>query len=246
MKKIFLIICIGALLPACGSSDEATPVAEDQVQEATDQALAEANEMVDQILRGEGMDSAEEGTEGCAFFESGVISELFNIDALKVSYRRSIPVKSVGHVVCLAAWEKPDKAELEVVYQEAIMDWTKSLTRGEKKPRPEYPKTDNDASVTLVADKFDSAQEAVASLDLAIETMSKGVTFNVGGKQRTTQIDFEPPMEGIGDKAVFTEKGTLHVAYDAKRISVALSVSADPAVKRQQTIQLAQRLISGK
>ena len=246
MKKTIFIFGVLLLVSACGASDETNPNASADVQAAVDQAVGEANEIAKKALRGEQIGTADEGTEACAYFESGVIPELFQVDAAKISYTRSIPVKSAGHVVCMATWEKPNKAELEAGYQEAVKEWTMAMTRGGGKNQPKYPRTDNNISLTLTANKYSSAAEAVAGLDSTVATMSKGVTFEVGGEQHTAQMIFEKPIEGVGDKAVFTNKGKLLVAYDAKLITVTASVSEDPAIKRQQTVQLAQRLISGR
>jgi len=247
MNRIILVLGVVGWLSACGQSDEAAPNSSTQAQSAVDQAVAEAEEIVNEVLQGGQLGAADEGTEACAYFESGLIPEMFAVDAEKVSYRRSIPVKRVGHVVCGASWDKPNKAELDAGYQAAIQEWTKSLTSGGgRKEQPKYPRTDNQASLTLIATEFGSRDEAVAGLDAIVATMSKGVSFEVGGEQHTAQINYDTPIEGVGDKAVFSEGGTLLVAYDARQITVAVSTSDDPAIKRQQSIQLAQRLMTGK
>ena len=247
MNKILLIIGLAVFMQACGSGDEATAVSEGQIKEATDEAMAEVQETVNKALSGQAIGSAEEGTEACEYFESGLITELFGVDAASVLYKRTIPIKRFGHVLCMARWDNPKKAELKAAYQDSIREWSKSFSSGEKKAKPNYPSTHSDVSVTLVADKFSSPAEAVASLDSMIATLSKGVTTNIDGKEITTQMKYEPPIEGLGDKAVFTEDGTLHLAYNAKRMTVSVSISGanDPMIKRQETIRLAQRLIAG-
>jgi len=230
-------------MAACGPADS-TPAEPAKTTEAGSGQISEVvAETVDQVLQGD-FGAGEVSEESCATFESGVIPELFGVDAALISYRRSIPVKRVGHVVCSATWDKPDKAELESAFNEKIQEWGRGMASGKKEPMPKPPRMDNRVSLTLVATRFDSADAAVASLEDSVATLQKGVTTTVGGKEYTVQSDFGDWIDNVGDKAIFTDKGELMVAYNGKRISVTVGVSDDPAEDRSQAIELARRVMA--
>jgi len=230
-------------MAACGPAGS-TPSEPAQVTDAESAQISEAvAETVEAARKGDfGADAVSE--ESCAMFENDVIPELFGIDAALITYRRSIPVKRVGHVVCSANWEKPDKAELESAFNEKIQEWGRGMASGKKEPMPKPPRMDNRVSLTLVATQFDSAAAAVASLEDSVATLEKGVTTNVGGKDYTVQSDFGDWLDNVGDKAIFTDKGELLVAYNGKRISVVVNVSDDPAADRNLAIELAKRVMA--
>jgi hypothetical protein len=234
-----LLIC----LVSCGRSDDSQNAAGDDPQRVADQAAVEAQEMVDRAVRGEKEEPATEGLEGCNVFDSGLVLELFEVDASIVTYDRSIPVKRAGHVVCSARWDKPNKEELDKAYSAAMMEWATSQATGKKKPQPKYPSVDSRVSLTLSAGDFDSADDAVASLESTVATLSKGVSFEVGGQQHETKMSFGDWINGVGDKAVFSDNGELLIAYDAKRMAVSVHVMGDEAKDREKAIELAQRII---
>jgi len=181
--------------------------------------------------------------DSCAALENGMVPETFDIDASLVSYRRSVPVKSVGHVVCSASWENPDKAAMDAAYMQKLQDWTRNKTSGKKEPMPKPPNSVAQVSVTLVATHFDSDAAAVASLEDAVATLSKGVKVNVGGKEYEKKTSFGDWLDGVGDKAVFSDSGELLVADDGKRFSVSVRVSEDPDADREHAIALARRIM---
>jgi hypothetical protein len=228
---------------ACGRSDEPQDVAADDPQRAADQAVSEAQETVDRALSGKPPESDVDGAEGCVVFDTGLIPDVFGVEPSMVSYRRSIPVKSAGHVVCLASWDKPNKAELDKAYTEAITAWTMERMKGVKNPQPKPSSGTSSVSLTLVANTFNSDEEAIASLESAVATLSKGVSVEVGGKTHETKMSFGDWMDSPGDKAVFSDKGELLVAANGRRISVNVSAMADEEQDREKAIELAQRVI---
>jgi len=181
--------------------------------------------------------------DSCAAFESGIVSELFGVDASLVSYRRSVPVKSAGHVLCSANWENPDKAELQAEYTKKLQEWSRNMTTGKKEPMPKSPNMDAWVSLTLVATRFDSAAAAVASLEDAVATLSKGVTVSVAGKDYEKKTSFGDWLDNVGDKAVFSDSGELLVADDGKRFAVLVKVAGDPEANHEQAINLARWVI---
>lgn len=241
MKNYLLNLALIALV-ACGPSAESQNAANTNTEEATKQAVAEAQQTVERTLRGETQETDTEALDGCLVFED-LVPAVFGVEAPLVNYRRSIPVRSAGHLVCSASWDKPDKAELDKAYMEAIMEWTKSKARGEKTPQPKPPRGDNQVSLTLVADTFDSQAEAEASLESAVATLSKGITVEVAGKTHETKTSFGDWLDGIGDKAIFSEKGELMVVSGNRRIAVDVSVMGDDAQDREKAVELAQQVI---
>ncbi|MGA9573241.1 MAG: hypothetical protein WBS20_04750 [Lysobacterales bacterium] len=241
MKKYFFYLALIGLA-ACGPSAESQNAANTNTEEATKQAVAEAKETVDRTLRGETQATGSEALDGCLVFED-LVPEIFGVDASLVNFRRSIPVRRAGHVLCSASWDKPNKAELDKAYIEAMMEWTKNKARGEKPPKPKPPRGDNRVSLTLVADTFDSNAEAEASLEDAVATLSKGISVEVGGKTHETRTSFGDWIDGIGDKAIFSDKGELMVVSGTRRIAVDVSVTGDDAQDREKAVELAQQVI---
>jgi len=181
--------------------------------------------------------------ESCAMLENGMVAETFGVDAALVSYQRSVPVKSVGHVVCSASWDNPDKAAMNAEYMQKLQDWTRDNATGKKAPMPKPPNSVAQVSVTLVATHFDSDAAAVASLEDAVATLSKGVKVNVGGKDYETKSSFGDWLDNVGDKAIFSDSGELLVADDGRRFSVSVKVTGDPDTDREHAIALAGRIM---
>ena len=184
--------------------------------------------------------------DSCAMLENGVVPETFGVDPSLVSYRRSVPVKSVGHVVCSASWGNPDKAAMDAAYMQKLQDWTRNNATGKKAPMPKPPNSVAQVSVTLVATRFDSPAAAVASLEDAVATLAKGVKVNVGGKEYEKKTSFGDWLDNVGDKAIFSDSGELLVADDGKRFSVTVKVSDDPDTDREHAIALAARIMETK
>ena len=240
--KVFGICLLLIGISACGPADS-TPAGADKTTSAESDQVSEAvAETVEQALKGDlGANEVSEGS--CAMLEDGVVPEMFGVDAGLVNYRRSIPVKRVGHVVCMANWERPDKAELEAAFMQKMQEWGRGKATGKKEPMPKPARLENSVSITLVATEFDSADAAVSSLESTVATLEKGVTTNVGGKDYTVQSDFGGWIDNLGDRAIFTDKGELLLAYKGRRYAVNVEVSDDPAEDRNLAIDLARRLL---
>jgi hypothetical protein len=56
-------------------------------------------------------------------------------------------------------------------------------------------------------------------------------------------MSFGDWIEGVGNKAVFSDKGELLVAFDKRRLAVNVSAMEDKAKDREKAIELAQRII---
>lgn len=211
-REVLLAICVG-LGTACGDSGAG---------------------------RGKHVGSAEDGLAACSYFESGIVSRVFAIEPERITYKRSLPLKRAGHVLCSAYWEKPDKAEMEARYQAEIQEWAKSIGSADRKAQPRFPNIGNEISITLLNQQYDSAEDAVASLDSAVATLSKGIAVTAGGQQRTVQTEFADWVDGVGDKAIFTDKGALLIAHDGRRMTLSVRVADDPAANRQLSVEFAQ------
>lgn len=229
-------------MSACGPADS-TPQEAGKVAGAESNQISEAvAETVEQALKGD-FGANEVSEDSCAMFENGVVPELSGIDAALIIYRRAIPVKRAGHVVCIATWDRPDKAEMESAYTEKVQEWGRGMATGKKEPMPKPPRLENRMSLTLVATQFDSAEAAVTSLEDSVALLEKGVTTNVAGKDYTVQSDFGEWIDNVGDKAIFNENGEFMFAYNGKRFSVTVAISDDPAVDRNKAIELAKRVM---
>ena len=237
---VFCLLLIGTT--ACGQSDSTSDETKNVADKASKDISGIVDETVEQALSGD-LNSTLVGEEKCAIVEDGVIPELFEVDPALVSYRRSIPVKRVGHVVCSAGWDYPDKAELEAAYTESVQEWGRGMAAGKKEPMPKMPPLVASVSVTLMATQYDSTSAAIADLESSVNSLQEGITVTVSGKDYTTQIDFGDWIDNVGDKAIFSDKGELMVAYNGVRFSVNVAVSGDSDVDRDQSIALAKRLM---
>lgn len=232
----YCLLLIG--IAACGPSDSASA----GKQQTVDNLSADVEATVEQALAGD-FNSDEVSEETCVIIEDGIIPELFGINPVQITYRRSIPVKRVGHVVCLASWDYPDKAERDAAFTQKIQEWGRGKATGSKEPMPKMPKSTASASVTLMATEYDSADAAIADLENSVARLQEGVTVNVSGKDHTTQVDFGDWIDNVGDKAIFSDKGELMVAYNGMRFTVNVDASDEPAVDREQALLLAERVM---
>jgi len=234
MKALVYCLVLTGIV-ACGPPDSASTGV------ATDVSAA-AGEAVKNISNGEhkSMDVSE---EACAMLEDGVVSELFGVNPAQVTYKRSIPVKRAGHVLCSAMWDFDDKTEREAAYNESIQEWGRGKATGKKDPMPKPPRLSANVSITLMNSQFDSAEHAVADLESSVAYLEKGITVTVGGKEYEKKTEFGDWIDGVGDKAIFTDKGELLVAYNGSRFAVNVAVSDDPGMDREQAIVLAGHLM---
>ena len=99
-------------------------------------------------------------------------------------------------------------------------------------------------SLTVHNQVFDSSAAAVASLESAVATLERGVTVTVRGKERTTQVDFDDWMEGVGDRAAWAPRNKeLLVAANGVRFAVAVKGVGDEAASRATAVEVARRVI---
>lgn len=235
--NILLLSLVIALLSACGKPDP------DPSSTASASLTSQVQNESTHGASGTGIGAAQAGETACEYFEKGIIARLFDVANEDVSYRRSIPVKRAGHVLCMATWDKPEKAELEAAYQRGITEWTRSLASGGGKPQPKYPATTNEVSVTLMADKYDTPKDAATSLESSVASLSKGFTVEAAGRKREVKTEFGDWIEGIGDRAIFTDKGSLMVAWNSRRMTIAVSVSEDKEINQEKAIALARTIM---
>ena len=227
---------------ACGPTDSAPSRPEGAAEDNSAEVSRAVEETIGQALKGEDK-PAEVSEETCAMLENGVVPEMFAVSAGLVSYKRSIPSKRAGHVVCSAMWDNPDKAELESAYIEKVQEWGRGKATGKKEPMPKLPRLQNRVSITLVSTRFDTAAAAVASLEVSVKSLQQGIKVNVASKEHETQIDFGNWIDGLGDKAIFTERDELLVAANGKRFAVMVEVADDAEVNRKHAIALAGNVI---
>lgn len=198
---------------------------------------------MDRALQGKAPREGGEGTELCSIFDSGLVPKLFAVDASQVRYRRSVPVKRAGHVLCLAAWDNPNKAELDKAYKAELMEWARSVGKPNRAPQPKPPKNTSQVSLTILGDSFNSADEAAADLESKVATLSEGVSVTVGGKVHETRMMFGDWIGGVGDKAIFSDKGGLMVAAHGKQFTVKVSAMETPEKNQEKAVELARHVI---
>lgn len=174
---------------------------------------AEAGDVGERTAKGKPSIQGLEGTDQCTVFESSLVPSLFEVDEAAVNYRRSIPSARAGHVVCSATWDR------------------------------QGPPYQNEVSLTLLSNRFDSAGDAVSALEQNVATLARGMTITVGGKERTRKTEFGDWMDGPGDKAIFTSKGALMMAGKARLVTISVKATGDEAEDRAKARELGQQLL---
>ncbi|MGD2070098.1 MAG: hypothetical protein PVI57_15600 [Gemmatimonadota bacterium] len=100
-----------------------------------------------------------------------------------------------------------------------------------------------EVALTILKDRFDSPEAAVASLESAVETLSAGRTVEVGGRTRTIQVDFEPFIDRVGDQAAWAPRlNELSVAHRGTRFAVTVTGMGGPEGNRAKAIETATRI----
>ena len=79
--------------------------------------------------------------------------------------------------------------------------------------------------LTILGTVYDTAEEAVASLESTVATSGSG--------------DW---VEGVGDRA-FQNETSVQVAAKAQRFTVSVSIADDPAGNQERTLELARKLV---
>ena len=200
---------------------------------------------VERIL---GAEKAERGKAVCAVLESGIVTEVFEVEATAVNYRPGS--KYIPHPLCTAFWDLPNKAEAEAVCQEELTAQTKRRMEAALKketfeePVPECLNEGHQGAVTLTVTKmtFDTPAEAVTSLEGTVAQLEEGITFEVQGKERTKQVDFEW-ADGVDDRAAWAPSlNELSVAVDGVRFAVAVRGVGDDEQCQTKAIEAARRI----
>lgn len=100
-----------------------------------------------------------------------------------------------------------------------------------------------EVALMIMKTEFDSPAAAVASLESTVETLSAGKTIEVGGKEHTTQVNFEPFLYGVGDLAAWAPKlNELSVADRGVRFAVTVTGLGGSEENKAKAIELAESL----
>jgi len=219
-------------------------------QEAMSQDAASAEKVAEQavaaILAG---DKETQAPAVCDMLRSGIVSDVFGVDDSLVTYRPG--AKFIPHPLCTARWDYPNKAELEAACKEEMTAHTQRRVAAvlaredfdEEMPGCIYLDHATEVSLTITNMSFDSDAAAVESLESSVAQLEKGLTITVQGKERTTQVDFDDWMDGVGDKAAWAPKHSeLSVAADGVRFAVAVRGTGDKSTNQELAIEVARRV----
>lgn len=237
MRRWTVALAVAAM--ACGGGQEAGSQDVEAAQEQAERAVAA-------VLAG---DRETQAASVCDVLRSGIVEEVFGVDAASVTYRPGS--KFIPHPLCTASWDAPDQAEREAACQEEVMAHTQRRTQamlaGETfdEPMPECLQSTRGTSVSLTVtdEAFDSPAAAVASLESAVATLEEGITVTVQGKEHTTQVDFDDWMDGVGDQAAWAPRPReLLVASDGVRFAVTVQGAGDETACKAKAIEVAQRV----
>jgi hypothetical protein len=91
----------------------------------------------------------------------------------------------------------------------------------------------NEVRLTIVGTAYDSAEAAVASLESTVTTSGPGSPVKSGSGDW---------VEDVGDRAIQNET-SVQVAANARRFTVSVSLTDDPARNQERTLELARRLV---
>lgn len=101
--------------------------------------------------------------------------------------------------------------------------------------------TSYEVALMIMKAEFDSPDAAVASLESTVETLSAGKTIEVGGKEHTTKVDFEPFIDDVGDLAAWAPKlNELSVADRGVRFAVTVTGVGGSDENKAKAIELAR------
>jgi len=189
---------------------------------AAQDPVSSPQETVDRALRSEATTAPAGADSACGLLEP-IASELFVPSDTEPNVRE--PTYSGNHL-CIISWEIPGIDSQEETRRVS----TKGL------------RYNNEVSLTIMGTTFDSPEEAVASLEGTVASLTEGVTVKVAGQEQTVKRKFGDWIEGLGDRAI--RKGSsVHVAAGGVRFTVAVSVSDDRAENQIKAVELARRII---
>jgi hypothetical protein len=222
---------------AVGCQGEAT------LSQDKDAAVQAAEDAAARILEGDLGEVSQADRDACAVLEAGILATDLGVDPSKVQYRPSGMSKVIKHALCLAWWDRPDKEELNAAYSQALIQ---HMTGPKEKRggKPAIPKVTNELSLTILHPTYATNQESVASLERSVADLTKGIAFEVQGKERTAQVAFEPWIEGVGDRATWAPATSeLHVAASGVRFTLGVRVYDDGAENRAKDLEMAPKII---
>jgi hypothetical protein len=190
--------------------------------ETAAQDTASPQETVDRALSNETTSAAVEVDAPCALLEP-IATELFIPPDTETNVRE--PTYSGNHL-CIISWDIPG------------IDSEESTRRALSKEL----RYNNEISLTMMGTTYGSPEEAVASLESSVASLTEGVTVKAGGREHTAKTEFGDWIEGLGDRAI--RKGnSILVATGGIRFTVAASLSDDPAENHAKVDELARRII---
>ena len=234
MKRWSLLVL---LLASVGCSNGSDAQQDSPVDEAAIEKVVEA------LARGEVGEPTDNERNACKVLEAATDAESLGVEASAIQYRPANLGRVIKHALCTAWWDRPDKEALEAGYVKAL---TERLTgpQEERGEQPKLPRLTNEISLTLVHPTYDTPEEAVTSLEGAVAQLTEGITTNIGGKERTTRVDFDDWLPGIGDRATWSPKQSeLHVAAKGIRFALSVRVFDDSEQNQRYAIEMAQRVI---
>lgn len=234
MRTWTAIALILGVATGCGSESEAD-VAE--AVEAPDRAGLQAVA----VEVSAAADGGERGEIACEVLRSGALVDVFGVMAEAASYTPGS--NFIPHGLCTARWDRPNRAELDAARLAYEAARAMATVRRESFDDAPPPPSQYEVSLTIIAQEYDSPAAAVASLEGAVAQLGQGVEVEVPGGNVLAQVDFEPWVEGIGDRAAWARGlEELSVAHDGVRYAVLVRGFDDAARNRDWTTRLAQRL----
>ncbi|HUE95261.1 MAG TPA: hypothetical protein VMN39_01290 [Longimicrobiaceae bacterium] len=186
-------------------------------------------------------DGKARGEAACDLLRSGVLTEVFGAGPEMATFRPGSRV--VPHALCTVSWNSPGREELNVARREYVTRRMAATVRGQVFDEPMPPPSSYEISLTILNEAFASSSDAVVSLENAVAMLSEGVALTVAGGQHAARIDFDPWVEGVGDRAAWAPRlGELSVAIGGARYAVSARGFENPTRNRAAAIQLAKRL----
>lgn len=233
-RMLAMALGLGFLATAYGGSQ---PPSGQEVEE-------EVRETMRRSLAGEEIRQTDSGLDPCAILGNGMVSEVFGIDSSAVTLRAG----SSRHPLCMASWRKEDADAIEAAAPQQMMDYMRRRMAAQQKgeafdEQMPIQRTDNETSLTIANETFDSAGAAAASLEELVARLREGISVEVRGRQHTTQVDYDDWITGVGDRAAWAPRlSQLAVAAKGVIFHVSVQVSEDPAENRSHAIELARKV----
>lgn len=182
------------------------------------------------------------GDSACRMLRSGAIAEVFAIESTDVDFREGS--RYVPHALCVTSWDKPDAESLHEALAAYEMRKAMATAKGEAFSESRPPSPRHEVSLTILSSRFDSPEAAVRDLEQTVERLGAGVSVEVRGQTRTTQVDFGDWIADVGDKAIWAPRASeLSVAYDGLRFAVSVSGQESAENNQEKAIELTQWIV---